>query len=153
MDEVTIWIDARPEAVWELVADITRYGEWSPENQGGRWSGDPGHGARFTGANRKGIMRWSTHCEVIEYDRPSRFAFEVNESRMRWGYRLEPQNGGTRVTEWNTPVGRPPLPIRIVEATGLLGRDRRQARLDGMRQTLQKIKDAAENGRARPHGG
>ena len=50
--------------------DITRYGEWSPENQGGRWSGDPGHGARFTGANRKGIMRWSTHCEVIEYEQP-----------------------------------------------------------------------------------
>lgn len=147
MDEVTIWIDASPEAVWELVADVTRYGEWSPENQGGRWDGEPGLGARFTGANRRGFMRWSTHCEVIEYDPPHRFGFEVAEARTRWGYRLEPERGGTRVTEWRTRIGRPPLPIRIVLATGLVGRDRERLMVEGMRQTLEKIKDTAESGR------
>ncbi|MQA13303.1 MAG: hypothetical protein GEV09_03775 [Pseudonocardiaceae bacterium] len=34
-DEVTVQLAAAPERVWELVSDITRMGEWSPENTGG----------------------------------------------------------------------------------------------------------------------
>src|SRR5256885_1657149 len=30
-------VDASDEALYDLVADITRTGEWSPENQGGEW--------------------------------------------------------------------------------------------------------------------
>jgi uncharacterized protein YndB with AHSA1/START domain len=150
MDEVSVWIDAAPEKVWELVTDVGRYGEWSPENRGGRWAGEPGPGARFTGANRRGIMRWSTHCQVIEYDKPRRFGFEVAESKMRWGYRLEPEAGGTRVTEWRSHVAPLPLPLRVIGASGLLGRDRERLLVDGMRQTLEKVKSTAElNGGSR----
>src|SRR5262245_35364650 len=108
MDEVSVWVGARPEQVWDLVTDIGRYGEWSPENRGGVWAGRPGLGATFKGFNKRGILRWSTNCEVIEYERPNRFGFAVAESRMRWGYRLEPEAGGTRLTEWRAPVGQRP---------------------------------------------
>ena len=148
MDEVSVWIDAGPEQVWDLVTDIGRYGEWSPENRGGTWQGEPGPGARFKGSNKRGFMRWSTNCRVIEYERPGRFAFEVAESRMRWGYRLEPEANGTRVTEWRDHAGRLPLPFRVIEASGLLGRNREQNMVEDMRQTLQKVKSTAERSRA-----
>ncbi len=45
-------VAARPELVWDLVADITRVGEWSPECTRAACLGEPGRpqpGARFTG--------------------------------------------------------------------------------------------------------
>ncbi|WUH88795.1 SRPBCC family protein [Streptomyces sp. NBC_00433] len=149
MDEVSIWVGAAPEAVWAVVADPTRYGEWSPENQGGRWQSgaEPGPGAVFKGTNKRGVVRWTTTCTVLEYDAPKRFAFEVAESRMRWGYRLEPQAGGTLVTEWREHAGPLPIPARIITASRLLGRDREQLMVDGMQATLERVKRAVETDR------
>jgi uncharacterized protein YndB with AHSA1/START domain len=144
MDTVEEWIDAPPERVWPLVADVGRYGEWSPENRGGRWQGPPGVGAVFKGTNRHGVMRWTTRCTVLEYEQPSRFSFEVADSRMRWGYRLEPERGGTRVVEWREHVGQVPLFLRLFLATGVLGRQRERLLVDGMRRTLAAMKAAAE---------
>ena len=31
---------AEPEAVWALVSDLPNMGDWSPENDGGSWTGD-----------------------------------------------------------------------------------------------------------------
>jgi hypothetical protein len=48
-------VAARPELVWDLVADVTRVGGWSPECIRAAWLGEPGRpqpGARFTGHNR-----------------------------------------------------------------------------------------------------
>ena len=48
-------IAARPEQVWDLVADITQIGGWSPECIRATWldpPGSPRRGARFTGHNR-----------------------------------------------------------------------------------------------------
>jgi Polyketide cyclase / dehydrase and lipid transport len=35
--EASIAIHASPEAVYDLVSDLPRMGEWSPENIGGEW--------------------------------------------------------------------------------------------------------------------
>jgi hypothetical protein len=37
MGEARLRIDAAPERVYDLVSDITRMGEWSPENLCGHW--------------------------------------------------------------------------------------------------------------------
>jgi Polyketide cyclase / dehydrase and lipid transport len=37
--EASIEIQASPEAVYDLVSDLPRMGEWSPENIGGEWQG------------------------------------------------------------------------------------------------------------------
>ncbi len=149
MDETQIWIDADPSRVWSLVTDITRYREWSPENRRGRWRGNAGPGGVFKGMNRHGFMRWSTTCTVVEHDEPSRFSFDVAESRMRWGYRLEPEAGGTRVVEWRVHVGVAPLAIRLIQASGLIGRDRERLMVEGMRRTLEGLKEAAEHSTVR----
>jgi uncharacterized protein YndB with AHSA1/START domain len=144
MDAVEQWIDAPPERVWSLITDVGRYGEWSPENRGGRWQGTPGVGTVFKGSNRHGVMRWTTRCTVLEYEQPSRFSFEVADSKMRWGYRLEPERGGTRVVEWREHVEQLPFILKLVVATGLLGRQRERYLVDGMRRTLAAMKVAAE---------
>lgn len=147
MDEVTTTIDAHPDRVWALVTDITRMGEWSPENTGGRWSGGatgPAVGARFVGWNRHGLVRWPTRCRVVECEEPRRFAFAVSESRMTWGWRLEPDGAGTRLTQWRERTARPALPVRALTASGLLGRDREAMMVQGMHRTLAAVKAAAE---------
>ena len=59
--QVSIHIDAPPEHVYDLVTDVTRMGEWSPETHRCRWvEGDgPAVGARFKGDNRRGRARWA----------------------------------------------------------------------------------------------
>ena len=50
-------VDAAPEHIYEMVADLPRMGEWSPECQSVEWEGGaagPAEGARFVGHNRGG---------------------------------------------------------------------------------------------------
>jgi len=144
MEKATIWVDAPPEKVWELVCDPTRYGQWSLENLGGQWDAAPGPGATFKGRNKRGLARWATNCTVTEYEAPSRFTFVVRESGMRWGYLLEPRDGGTTLTEFAEVAHKAMLSSRIPVATKLAGWDRSKIRLANINATLAGIKKAAE---------
>jgi hypothetical protein len=101
----TIRVGAPPETVYALVSDVTRTGEWSPENLGGRWLGGatgPEVGARFRGVNRRDWRRWSTTCTVVTADPGRGFAFDVDVAGVpasRWTYDLTPDGQGTVVTE------------------------------------------------------
>ena len=97
-------IDAPAESVWALVADLTRMGEWSPENQGGRWvKGDgPAVGSVFRGHNRNGFRRWSTTATVTDSEPGRSFEIAVTFAGLAiadWRYELEDSAGGCRVTE------------------------------------------------------
>lgn len=148
MDEVSVTIAAAPERVWSMVTDITRMDRWSPGSTGGRWTDGatgPAEGARFTGSNKHGIMRWSTHCTVVECEPPRRFAFQVAENKSRWGWKLEPaEGGGTVLTQWRDRVGQPSLPVRAAALLIFRGKVD-EAMLDGMRRTLAAIKAEAEH--------
>jgi uncharacterized protein YndB with AHSA1/START domain len=106
-------IEAPPERVWDLVSDVTRMGEWSPEAVGGVWIGGatgPAPGARFRGRNRSGRRRWSTRCTVVEADRGRSFVFQVKAGVLgvaEWAYRIDPTARGCRVTDtWTDRRGR-----------------------------------------------
>jgi hypothetical protein len=72
-------ISASPDVVYDLISDLPRMGEWSPESTGGRWLGadGPGVGASFLGRNRSARRRWSTLVTVMVADPGRRFAFRV----------------------------------------------------------------------------
>jgi hypothetical protein len=57
---------------------------------------------RFRGSNRQRLLRWSTVCE-IGVAGGQEFVFAVIKGaagrRTRWRYRIEPADGGARVTE------------------------------------------------------
>ena len=101
--EASIEIQASPEAVYDLVADLPRMGEWSPENIGGEGQGGSGKvGDRFLGHNRAGERAWSVPVMVTVADRGRCFEFVTRPDEgpyVRWTYRLEPSGSGTRVTE------------------------------------------------------
>lgn len=147
MDEASTTIEAAPERVWALVTDIERMGEWSPENTGGRWTKGatgPAVGARFVGSNRHGRLRWNTHCRVVECEEPQRFSFTVAENGMTWGWRLEPDGTGTRLTQWRDRSTPPNILVKALAASGLLGRDRENLMREGMARTLAAVKATAE---------
>ena len=102
--EASIESHASPEAVYDLVSDLPRMGEWSPENIGGEWQGG-GRGKvgdHFLGHNRAGERTWSAPVMVTQAERGRCFAFVIGPDDgpyVRWTYRLEPSGSGTRVTE------------------------------------------------------
>jgi uncharacterized protein YndB with AHSA1/START domain len=143
--EASIHIDAPPERVYALVSDVTRMGEWSPETFHCEWvdgATGPTVGARFKGRNKQGLLRWSTTPEVIAADPGREFSFVTkmgDREATRWRYRMEPSGGGTELTEsWETVSS--PAPMKLF---GTVFR-RDQKLNDGIRQTLERIKAAAE---------
>lgn len=90
-----------PERVYDVVSDVTRTGEWSPICVACWWDdGDgPRVGAHFTGRNHTPVRTWETRSQVVAAERGAEFAWEVNGGLVRWGYALEPIEGGTRLTE------------------------------------------------------
>jgi hypothetical protein len=105
--EISRDIAATPEAVYDAISDVTRMDEWSTECHTCEWhDGVTGAavGATFDGHNRNGDHEWTTQGKVIAAERGREFAFECSMMDFHyatWGYRIEPTDGGCRVTEWS----------------------------------------------------
>src|SRR5437868_738521 len=100
--EARVRIAATPEVVYDLISDVTRMGEWSPECVACEWidgATGPSVGARFRGQNRHGLARWSNKPRVVVADRGREFAFVATDpfgrDMTRWTYRFEVVDGGT----------------------------------------------------------
>lgn len=147
--ETSTVIRSDPHHVWQLVRDVRRIGEWSPETESAEWvSGQPGEvGARFRGRNRRGRAAWSTTCEVVESVPGQVFAFVVGQPdkpSARWRYELAHTDGQTTVTE-SFELPRPLGFVSRLTTRVFLGvRDREADLVAGMEQTLDRLKAAAE---------
>lgn len=149
LDTASVTIAADADTLWDMVSDVTRMGDWSPECTGCRWIGKeraPVAGARFVGFNRRGFARWFTTNEVIEAERGKAFAFRTRETNVVWGYRFEPDgDGGTVVTERRDMSGARTWLVRLA-GPFVGGMDSHADELrQGMRQTLTRLKHAAES--------
>jgi hypothetical protein len=96
-------IAAPAEVVYDLISDVTRMPEFSPENIRGEWLGaatGPTVGATFKGINKLGSTTWSTK-PVVTAAQPGRlFAFKVpGASGAQWTYELAAQGDVTVVTQ------------------------------------------------------
>ncbi|HVF73998.1 MAG TPA: SRPBCC family protein [Acidimicrobiales bacterium] len=149
-NEVSIDVAASPEAVYAMVADLPRMGEWSPECVrcdwlGGATAATPG--AKFRGRNRIGFRRWSTTGTVVTASPGEELTFDVTSvfglPVARWTYRISADgNGGSTVVErWEERRGR------LLKFLGLLASgvgERTEHNMAGMRATLARIKATAE---------
>jgi uncharacterized protein YndB with AHSA1/START domain len=143
-------IAAPAEQVYAMVADVTRMGEWSPENEGGSWLGSAtgaAPGARFRSSNRAGSKSWKTAATVVDAVPGQRFSFRVSFGRLKvseWRYTFEATAAGCRVSEswtdlrpgWFKPISR--------FGTGVS--DRATHNRAGMEATLERLAAAAESG-------
>ena len=150
--EVSTHVDAPAEVVYDLVADLPRMGQWSPECTKVAWRGGSTgatEGATFRGWNRRGPIRWFTDGVVVEAKRGSALVFEVRGLGLRvarWGYRFEPDADGKGCTvteEWADQRSRG---YAAVTAVAINVRDRATHNRNGMERTLSSIKAAAEAG-------
>lgn len=145
--EVTAVLPAPPQQVWELLTDLPRMGEWSPECVGCVWddaSAPLRVGRGFVGHNRWGPLRWSTHGEIEVCEEPRSLVYLTRlrgRAMTRWRYRIEPADGGSRITEAYESVDTPRLFIVLERA---IGRPRRLERQ--MRETLVRLGSAAARG-------
>ncbi len=157
--EVSTQIDAPPEKLYELVSDVRRMGEWSPETQSAEWidgATGPAVGARFKGTNKRGPARWSTKPRVVTADEGREFAFvttHLGKDATKWSYRFEPAGAGTTVTESFEMLFDMPWYFTAVDRL-LMGIKDRKADLEtGMQQTLDRLKAAAEGDDSAATGG
>ncbi len=148
--EVSVRIAAPPAAVWDLVSDVTRIGEFSPETFEAEWirgATGPTIGAQFKGhvkRNGVGPTYW-TLCTVTVCEPERHFEWAVGNDAVtanNWGYRLEPAGDGTLVTEYFRL--EPHLPMRLYWL--LLGPFRGRTNEKGMRTTLERMKAVVEGG-------
>ena len=153
MAEVTVeaHVEASTDVMYDLVADVTRMGDWSPETTSCRWVGTwegPQVGARFRGSNRKGWRRWTTTCTVASADPGRLFAFDVAYGPIpiaRWTYEFVAEGSGCRVKE--TWVDHRPAWMLRAEPFVMGITDRPQHNRDQMQRTLENLRRHAE-GRA-----
>lgn len=150
--EAVVEVAVPPAAVWERVSDLTRVGEWSPENRGGKWVGGAtgaAIGARFKGSNRRGVAVWSTFSTIVRLEPERAIAWEVRApwggpALSRWTYELEPTATGTRVTErWELLKASP-----LTKATWVLIAGTPAARVAMLKaslaQSLERLKSVLE---------
>lgn len=150
-DQVVLEIDAPPEKVYDLVADVTRTPEFSPEVRRCTWldgATGPAVGARFEVVNKAGRgPAWKNRPLVIVADRGREFAFSRTEKAagtLVWRYRFEPVGDGTRVTE-SYEVTEPITRVGWFIIGGLYGlKDRRADLRSGMQLTLEQLRRTAE---------
>ncbi|WP_104167332.1 SRPBCC family protein [Arthrobacter sp. SX1312] len=149
-DELSIHIEAPLEDVYEIVADVTRTPEYSPEVASCVWLGGaagPALGARFKAQNRIGKSRWSNKPIITAVLQGREFAFARTEplcGTVHWRYRFEPEHGGTRVTE-SYEVVRPITRAGWIIVSGF-GRDRNRRKTlhDGIEESLHRLRTIAE---------
>jgi len=143
-------VAAPADAVYRLVADLPRMGEWSPECERVSWRGGATYaarGAQFWGYNRVGSIWWVTQGEVVVAERGRHLAFEIRFALMkvaRWEYFIIPDDGDhsrcTVVEEW---TDRRPDWYRAL-ADKAFGPRMKLNHL-GMVETLANLKLAAES--------
>jgi hypothetical protein len=147
-DKVSVEVDAAPDVVYDLIADMPRMGEWSPECTAVEWTGGasgPAVGARFLGRNKtgpRGLITWSRKGRVLVADRGREFAFVTEEGGKEgvvWRYRLTRSGDRTVVTE-SYEVHKIPVWARVLDVPT----NRHSQLLAGMTHTLAKLKTAAE---------
>lgn len=149
--EVTVTMKADAQKIWDLVSDVTRIGEYSPETFGAEWQDGatgPAVGNRFRGHVRRygrGPVVYWTECKVTACEPARTFAFDVivgGRPANTWRYDLAPGQdpGTTAVTESFHLAGSAFNRVYWALAGWLRG----PANMRGMRQTLERVKAQVE---------
>lgn len=148
-------VDAPPTAVWEVVGDPRRTGDWSHECQGVAFvdgATAPVVGARFRGRNRVGRSAWSRTCEILCLDPGREISWRTipgrgiyNDSTI-WTITLAAEADGdrTRITQRYEVVKLSAIADRLIWQFVPVHRDR----TDALAADLQRIGDVARGQKA-----
>lgn len=146
-------VDATPEQVWAVLADVTRIGEWSHECHTAEWLDGAdlaAVGARFRGANRVRFARWSKPCTITELEPPHRLVYRTNGGIMgdatEWSFTLEPRGSGCRIVQSYEILSLP----RVLEWAILMMVPEHEDRSAALRADLHRLGVVASGASGRP---
>ena len=153
-DQVDLDLDADATVLYDMVSNLPRIGEWSPECESVEWEGEvdvPVEGTTFFGHNAVGPgrrIRYTRHGRVLVAERGREFAFITDEGGREstlWRYTFSPTGDTTRVTE-SYEVRWIPTWARIIDVPT----NRHKELVENMHTTLERLKVAAESTSAAP---
>jgi uncharacterized protein YndB with AHSA1/START domain len=135
-------VDAPVDAVWRVVADVTRVPEWSHECRRVEWldgATRPALGTRFRGTNHAGWWTWSRTNVVVAVDAPHVFAWRTVPSwrypdSSEWRIELHADGTGTRIVQSYEVVKVPALLARVYAVAVPNHRDRTTALVGDLRR-------------------
>lgn len=156
----SIVIAADRHDLYVQVSDVTRMGEWSPENRGATLhdpSANVAVGMSFDGHNKRGKAQWTTRCTITAADPGERFAFRVHSIGLKtpklrgpiatWEYRFDEVPGGTKVTETWTDDRRawPDVVANTFDKVATGGKTFAQFQKKNITKTLSRLKATTES--------
>lgn len=143
----SIEIEASTDRVWALISDPARMPDWSPQCRKMivRGKRPLGVGTTTFNVNRRGLLFWPTRAKITQFEPGKHFAFKIAENGTVWSFELEPTTAGTKLTESRrTPHGVSDVSNFLTRHV-LGGTENFEEELQaGMRQTLERVKSAAE---------
>ena len=147
----SVIVMASADALYDLLSDITRTGEWSPVCKSCWWDDEAEAGrvgAWFTGRNELPHRTWETRSEVVKAERGREFAWVVGGSFVRWGFSFVAVETGTMLTEsWEfLPAGISMFEEKFGAEAHAQIIDRTQQALVGIPKTLAAIQRIAAVG-------
>jgi uncharacterized protein YndB with AHSA1/START domain len=100
----TVSIDASPEKVWPLVADLGRQGEWSPKPYRVEWQSGAPNAVGSTFRSIGWLPQDNEHVMegVVKVNEPMKiFEVTTHDDKEEWTnrYELTPSGSGTTVTK------------------------------------------------------
>ena len=160
----SVEVACTPHAAWNLVTDIGRIGEFSPECIGARWIDEvsgPSEGARFEGTNRivdeagDTEVIWIRPCTVTVLQPPQHFSCLVGDRydgtpAMVWDFEITAAATGCRITQRFRHLPKGLSGIRLAAdrepaRAETIVRDRIGELTGGIEQTLAAMKRALES--------
>lgn len=143
--QAQIDINAPVATVWDLISDLRRMRQWSPQCRWMKQLGPLEPGTRTFNINRRNFLFWPTTCTIKEVIPQRKLAFRVDVNCAVWSYELQPITSGTRVIE-SRHAERGVKPISTLTANTFVGGEDIFERelVEGMKVSLARIKDAAE---------
>jgi len=150
-------VDAPPAAVWEVVGDPRRTGDWSHECVDVAFvdgSTVPAVGTRFRGRNRRGRTGWTRTCEIVGYEPGREIRWRTIPTSLYrdstiWTITVEPEGAsGSRVTQRYEVVQLSALMDRLMYLLMPAHRDRH----DALEADLHRAGDVARGRRPHPTG-
>lgn len=147
---VSVDVDVDIDAVWAVVSDPTRVGEWSGECVRARWVRGADHavpGARFRGRNVSGHVGWGRACEV-DAVAPYEIVWHTVPSlahpdKVTWWLRLERIGDRTRISQGYDATRVP----RVLSFTYAVLVPNHRDRTEELKDDLRRLAAVAAAGR------
>ena len=122
---VSVFINRSPQDVFDFLSDPAIKHKWMPMLESAAWtsSGEPGVGSTVRAIMKTAGKETEMPLEITQWDVPNRYGYKMLTvpfpmKAMAHSFRLEPEDGGTRVSQ----VGEFEMVSILRFAAGLMGK-------------------------------